>query len=94
MRMPFSLRGNDGLSCARTIHRKGGPDMAEIDSPGGGGGPLSAGDQIFRDRPITKTLKHYVARSRGAGASIQCMLEAVYSTAKALKRTSLGSNAS
>ena len=31
-----------------TIHRKGGPDMAEIKSPGG---PLSTEDQIFRDRP-------------------------------------------
>ena len=31
-----------------TVHRKGGPDMAEINSPGG---PLSAGDQIFRDIP-------------------------------------------
>ena len=50
----ISVKGNDGLSCAcpligGTVHRKGGPDMAEINSPGG---PLSAGDQIlFRDRP-------------------------------------------
>lgn len=34
-----------------TVHRKGGPDMAEINSPGG---PLSAGDQIFRDRPASR----------------------------------------
>ena len=45
---------NGGLSYARllgngrvTVSHKGGPLMAEIDGPGG---PLSAGDQIFRDR--------------------------------------------
>ena len=32
-----------------TVHRKVGPDMAEINSPGG---PLSAGDQIFRDTTL------------------------------------------
>ena len=31
-----------------TVSSKGGPLMAETDGPGG---PLSAGDQIFRDRP-------------------------------------------
>ena len=31
-----------------TVSRKGGPNIAESN---GQGGPLSAGDQIFRDRP-------------------------------------------
>ena len=55
MRMPLALTLR-GISCACPLNREdcpsqGGPDMAEINSPGG---PLSAGDQIlFCDRPAS-----------------------------------------
>ena len=35
-----------------TVCDYGGPILAETDGPGGGGGPLVAGDHLFRDMTI------------------------------------------
>ena len=53
MRMPLALGGMTGFrvhALRGDCPSQGGPDMAEINSPGG---PLSAGDQIFCDRPAS-----------------------------------------